>query len=455
MKLNKNITNGALYLFGNLFNKAIAFLTVPILTRLMTTDEYGVLSTYNSWFVILSVIVGLSLGDTIRSAYVDYKDRLGEYMSSILFLALINTTLLFIIISGINGKAGFLDQRLVMLCIVQGFGTFVINAVIIKCVMEEKAFLRTIFLVLPEFFSAVVGIIVVYHMSDERYMGRIVPKCMIFSVFAFSLLLYYFLRYRQFVNIQCWKYAVPLALPLIFHGLSYNVLSTSDRSILTYYCGNSETGIYSLVSNFSMIAAVVTTSMENMWIPKFTRWMQKEAYDTVNQKAKIYVGAATMVFVILMLVAPELLTIIAPPEYLEGKYLIPPIILGSYFLFLYGVPVSAEYFFKKTRIIAVNTVIAAGTNLMLNFLLVPVFGAVAAAYTTVVSYVISFILHCRYMRKLNDRIFPFRLYCPFLGLMIAGTVVLYLTMNLWPVRWTISFVCAIIVFFAARKSRLI
>lgn len=57
---------------GNLFNKALAFFTIPIFTRLLTTSEYGIAQTYLSWVSILTLIVGLSLGNSIRTAYVDF-----------------------------------------------------------------------------------------------------------------------------------------------------------------------------------------------------------------------------------------------------------------------------------------------------------------------------------------------------------------------------------------------
>lgn len=92
MKININNHNtkaGFFYLFGNLFNKAIAFITIPIFTRLMSTSDYGIVNTYMSWVTILSVIVGLSLGNSIRNAHVDYKNDMDGYLSSIFFLSLI------------------------------------------------------------------------------------------------------------------------------------------------------------------------------------------------------------------------------------------------------------------------------------------------------------------------------------------------------------------------------
>src|SRR5687768_3117213 len=115
---------GSWYMIGNLFNKAIAFLTVPIFTRLLSTNEYGMVNTYLSWVTVFTVIVGLSLGSSVRTAYIDYKNNLVEYMSSVLFLSLIN----FIIISGIVIISCLtfikdINIWLVLLCLLQSYMT--------------------------------------------------------------------------------------------------------------------------------------------------------------------------------------------------------------------------------------------------------------------------------------------------------------------------------------------
>ena len=48
-----NVSQGAksavAYTFASLFSKGLAFITVPIFTRIMSTDEIGTVNLYNSW----------------------------------------------------------------------------------------------------------------------------------------------------------------------------------------------------------------------------------------------------------------------------------------------------------------------------------------------------------------------------------------------------------------------
>ena len=68
-----------------------------------------------------------------------------------------------------------------------------------------------------------------------------------------------------------------------------------------------------------------------------------------------------------------------------------------------------EYCKEEKRIstdITVNTIIAAASNIVLNF--IPRYGYIAAAYTTLASYLISFMLHTRYAKKLEPNLYPLK-----------------------------------------------
>ena len=72
------------YLIGNVFNKGIAFLTVPIFTRILSTSDYGIVTTYNSWIGIVTMLLGFALHMAIRSSFIDYRAKVDEYLTSTL-----------------------------------------------------------------------------------------------------------------------------------------------------------------------------------------------------------------------------------------------------------------------------------------------------------------------------------------------------------------------------------
>lgn len=445
------IKNGSLYVFGNLFNKAVAFITVPIFTRLLTTEEYGIVNTYTSWVYMLSVVVGLSVGNSIRNAYVDMHEELGNYISSIITLASINFGIIFTLTQLVLCRVN-LSRALVTLCLFESFGNFIVNAIIVKFVMEEEAIKRTILLVLPNFFGTIVSVVLIGYLKSDKYYGRIVATCVCTLAFGLIVLVYYLFKYRTFVNKKYWQYALPISLPLVLHGLSCNILGTSDRTIITMYRGAAESGVYSLIYNLSMVAGVVTSSAESVWIPKFTIAMKDRDYNTVNKQIKIYIYLVLFAFAGLLTISPELVVILGGREYLSGLNMIVPIVSASFVMFIYGIYVNVEYFYKETKIIASSTIVAALLNLVLNLILVPLYGAMAAAITTFFSYCVSLLMHGRMARKIDSNVAPIRMLMFPVSIFLMTCVITYVWREHVWIRWGLMFLLGIVYLVKIKKE---
>lgn len=436
---NRNAKAGMFYFIGNLFNKAIAFLTIPVFTRLLSTEEYGVYTTYSSWVPFMAVIVGMALGDTIRNAYVDYQKELDEYISSITILSLLN--LLLVSILGILGSICIgVDSRLVLCCIIQGYMSNLTSGYALKYMMSVNYVKRMLLIAMPNALSMFVSIPVVYFMSENRYMGRIGVQVTVYLIIGGGLLVHIFHRGGLKLKLEYCRYAFPLALPMIFYGISVNILSNSDRSMITYFRGTAESGIYGLVYNISMVAAVITSAIENVWIPWFTNRMIEKDKDVINQRARLYIGVTALMMCGFMLVAPEILQIMAPEEYWSGKYMLAPLAMAFFFIFLYGIFVQVEIYYKRPKFLAINTMLAGGLNIVLNLILVPQYGALAAAYTTLISYIVSFILHYVQGKKLDRELLPLRNYIPGLVVCICIMICTTVLIDHWWIRWVLAFV---------------
>jgi O-antigen/teichoic acid export membrane protein len=438
---NKNAKAGGFYLIGNVFNKAIAFITIPIFTRLLSTSDYGIVNTYLSWVSILSLIVGLSLGNSIRSAYIDFKEDLQGYISSIFFLSLLN----FIVSSTIIVVISYyffekLDIILVIFCLVQSFMTFIINSLAIKYMLAMNYIKRTLLLASPNIIVTILSIIFLLNIDTNEYLSRIIPYVIVTSIIGTYYLVKFFISGKKYIDKTYWKYAIILSLPLIFHGLSMNILRTSDLTMLTVFRSASESGVYSLVYNLSMISLVVTSSLESVWIPWFNKKLQSGERQTINKNAKIYIELVVITMIGILLISPEVLVIMAPKEYWSGKILIPLVLLASFFIFLYSIAVNLEYFYKSTKIIATNTFIAATINLVLNLILIPLYGSMAAAFTTVIAYAVSFGIHYYAARKLDNQLFPLKIYIKPIIIMLLAVAISYLIIDYMIFRWFIAIV---------------
>ena len=440
---NKVVLNSALVVVGFVFNKAITFLMIPIFTRMLTTSDYGKVSTYTAWMAILAYIVGMALEYSVRNAYVDFHEDMNKYMSSICSLSLVGLFVIGGFVLGLNEL--FFHQMNLMLsvcCIIHAYVHSLINYINMVLTMKEQYVKRVLLLLLPNLLSSILGIVFIANMASDKYMGRVLGYIIVFLPLGVWLLYHEFKIGKTFYQQKYWMYALTISLPMVAHGLSNVVLNHFDRILLSTMRSDSEAGIYSLVYNFSMISIAITTAMENIWIPWFTKKIVAKQHTLINRMAKLYVYLIVAIICGILMVAPEFLMLMSSKEYWSGKIIIVPIVISSYVIFLYSLQVAEEIYYKTSKITAINTFIAAVFNFVTDCMVIPQYGMLGAAYTTLASYIISFILHYRYGRKLNKALFPFSVYfVPSIIVIIMG-VISYVEMDNWIIRWSLAILIA-------------
>lgn len=437
--LPKQVKMGSMYFVGNIFDKAVAFITIPIFTRLLSTTDYGIVSTYVSWVGILAIITGLSLGNSVRTAVVDYRNNIYDYISSVTFLGLI-CGIIFLALSLFLGNyiTFGVERNLLTLCVLQAMMMNIGTTFSMKLMMDESYVKRTLLTSLPNLVTAILSILFIISMDSDKYMGRIYAYVLVTTIVGVSLLYYIFSHGRRLYDADFWKYGLSFSIPIIFHSLSVIILAQSDRIMITSIINPSETGIYSLIYNFSLSILAVSITVENVWIPWFTRKMENQDRATVNLMSGPYVEMVSLVSVVVMFIAPEVLSLLAPPSYASGFVMVQPIVLATVVMFFTSLFIDLEYYKKKTKHIAKNTMVAAAVNIILNLLFIPKYGAIAAAYTTLAAYFVSFIMHYIYSHRIEPKLFSISIFIkPSLWLIIGGGLSVLLIPNI-AIRYLIA-----------------
>ncbi|MDR9824870.1 hypothetical protein RCJ22_04525, partial [Vibrio sp. FNV 38] len=80
---NKVVKSSIWYTIANVSLRAVAVITTPIYTGMLTTADYGRANTFNSWIDIFNVFACLCVVYSIGRAKLDYRDRFDEYMSAL------------------------------------------------------------------------------------------------------------------------------------------------------------------------------------------------------------------------------------------------------------------------------------------------------------------------------------------------------------------------------------
>jgi O-antigen/teichoic acid export membrane protein len=244
------------------------------------------------------------------------------------------------------------------------------------------------------------------------------------------------------------RYALKIGTPLIAHYLSQQVQNQFDRIAITRLINSAATGIYSFAYTIANILQIIFYSINNV----FTVWsyerLKAQEYERLRTCAKKYIALMVFLTIGLMSISKELIMIAGHSSYWEGQYVFLPITVGIFLLFLYTIPVIIEYYFKETKYIALMTCIAAGVNIVTNYIFIPKYGYIAAAYTTMLSYGVQFTAHwfisLQIMKKYGlPQIYKFTDFlAPFAEVLLAALAISYL--NGYPV---IKY-CALLIYIA-------
>ena len=82
----------------SILQKGISLITIPIFTRIMTTEQYGQYSTFISWYSIMIIFTSLNLYYGVyNNAMIKYKDHRDEYTSSMQGLTMLLTIIVYIV----------------------------------------------------------------------------------------------------------------------------------------------------------------------------------------------------------------------------------------------------------------------------------------------------------------------------------------------------------------------
>ena len=393
------------FTFSSLTLKGIAFLTTPIFTRMMSSAQYGIISKYNSWNLILEVfaLLGLTSAGVFNSGLNDYRDSRDQYISSVLSLCNISTIVVFAIVFLLKipfGSGFILDNSLLLIMFVHFIFAPAQVFWITRQRYEYKYKLATFVSIMSAAISQLTAVMMVLHSESETAAFAKLLGTMVGGL-VFSIPIYFMLHIKgkRIFNLAQWKEILIFALPLIPHYLAQHVMSGADRIMIADISSSSAAAIYSVVLTISLIATVIWSAINASLTPYVYEKLNQQEYASINNLVTTLVAVYGIMCVGVTLVAPEVMTILAPSEYKIGIYAVPPVAAVAFLNALYNIYAIIEFYHKKSKGIAVATMVSCIVNIVLNALLIPLFGFIAAAYTTLISNVVLILMHNRNYRK--------------------------------------------------------
>jgi len=221
---------------------------------------------------------------------------------------------------------------------------------------------------------------------------------MVLAHFISTFILLVFGSVSKYLNFKSFdksfmKTMLIYSMPLIPNGLMWWVMNVSDRYILTYFLGFDATGIYSVSYKFPSLITLMNSIFFMAWQLSAMQEYGKDGYDNFYKNIFGVLSSFLLLItaVVLLILKPLMSVFVADAFYESWKY-VPLLLVGTVFQAFssfFGTNYTAS---KKTKGAFTTSVYGAIVNIVINLLLIPIWGIQAAAFSTMLAYLTMWFL---------------------------------------------------------------
>jgi len=390
-----------IYTITSILQKGIGFFLLPIYTRYLSPEDYGILAVVNSLKGFLVIFFMLSLHGAMTRFYYQYREHpeelqefWGTILTFILFLSLTLGSLLLIfgkiIFAPIIGDIPFFPFVALGIGVIIFQPFFTIYLALLQTTEQSYQYgLFSLGQFILNLFLAITLVIFLGWDAKGPLTANLVTMILFFIIVIWSL--------RKDIKFGInWKYlkdALQYCLPLVPHSMAGQISSMTDKIFLNATISTATAGLYNIGFMFGSIMSLITTSINRAYLPISMDVLSSENSQDLEKLKEI--GLSLVVIYCLLgsaisLFAKEILMLFTTPSFAESYIVVPLIAFNFVLNGIYYLFVNILFLNKKTtKFIAIATGLAALFNILFNWLLIPYLGMIGAATATMLAQALS------------------------------------------------------------------
>jgi O-antigen/teichoic acid export membrane protein len=459
VKQIKSVSKDSIYYgLGESISKFISFLTAPILTRIFTPGEYGLMDFITITFTFFMIFAGVNVFSGIYRYYYevktfeDKKKLVSTGFHFILIMSAFFLILLFAlkpqIVGYVGGQSNIPRDYSLYLTIVFLRTPFLLAQLyflsLFRLRREPKKFILVAITQVLLNFGLIIFLVVVL---DMKLVGAFLAGTI--SMILISVLSYFF--HQEYIRLQFSKdffkkimhYALP-EFPAIF--FNWGILHM-NRFFVYEYCSETQLGYFAIALKVSMVMQIAVMAFRAAWDPFSMELMQKPDHKEIYSKFyRIVLMAFTFFAFLLTLISKPVLFLIAPSTYLPAFNLIVVLVFAytldiSNRILAIGIAIS-----KKTKYASYASAITFVFALLFNYFLIRRHMAFGAALALLASYIVKTIFTYMFGQMVYPIKFPIHsIKHYFLIFIISINAVLFVKDKNWLVLLVVNLSVALIV----------
>jgi O-antigen/teichoic acid export membrane protein len=423
------------YGFGNILGKAVGFFMIPFYTHYLSPADYGTLELLDLSLALMALVLTMWMNASIIRHYYDYdnpKDR-NQAVSTILILAFV----IGVVVSfgGIHFSRPL--SRLILkspdlhLYVSLIALSFLMTCLTVVSTSYLRAGQRSVFVVSIDLVNLVLTLSLNIYFIAIRHVGVV---GVLYSSLIANTLIAVVLTANTIREVSLsFSYSklrqiVVFGAPLVMTSIAAFTVNFSDRFFLRHFSTIATVGVYALGYKFAfMLSFLVVQPFDMIWQARMYEIAKRGDSGRMFSKFFEYYSVVLVaVAFALSVVIRDVINVISPADFHAAYKVVPVVALAYIFQGMNRYFLTGSYIAKKTLHLGGIGVASAGANIGLNFLLIPRYGIMGAAWATAASFFLMAALAYMVSRKAYAIPYTFSR----VTMLIALAAVLYLGSNL-------------------------
>ncbi len=406
------IKSSGIYAIGSMASPLIALILTPFLTHHISHADYGAFAILSIAISFTSGITQLSLGSALFRVYItDYEvrsDRLAVISTTFILLSLtsIPTAIAMLITAPwlselLFRNASYSNSVSLAALVILAQNLTVPGFSWLRA--ENRSALYTVLTLISLFFNLGANVILV-GVLQLGVPGAVSALAGSYAVVVVCTVPVVLRRAGLHLRFDVVRKLLFFGVPMVFSFISIWVLQLSDRYLLGYFGSLAQTASYSVAYTMGgVLSPLILGPFTIAWPTIMYTIAKRNDAPCIYQLVFRWFGFVLLVAVFaLSLLATILLDVLFPPAYHSASPVIPIVALSTMFYGIYSLITVGIYVQRKPWFLIIFTSLAALVNVGLNIILIPLYGSMGAAVSTLLAY--ALLVSIAYI--VNQRIYP-------------------------------------------------
>ncbi len=395
-----------LYSGGELLNKLLPFLLLPVLTRYLSPENYGKVAIFETLLSIFMLMIAVGGSNSIKFHYFRLEQHdFSRFLSSVIFISLIvSAAAVFLVSIFGEGMANILDIPIVWIhfALFAAFLEFLTSLRLTLLQMTHRAVSYGVYRISQTIINF--GLSLLYVVTLEcGWEGRVLSITLASIIFG-TLSLGVLFQGGFITHKICKKHitaSVNFGLPLIPHGLSLWARTGIDRLLLVVLGGSSMVGGYAAAFQIALVISVLGRSIRMAWEPTIIKGLTDQSPDYREKLVKqiyLYFIFVLAVAGLIAFFSDNITSLILGPEYENTGKLLAWAVFGQAFLVMKIVDIPIM-FVGRTSVLAWIGIVSVALHFSMGYIFVEKWGQIGVVWAGSISFFLGFFSTLLYCQK--------------------------------------------------------